>query len=221
MTERFVYGQENGGNIILNRQIQNILQVHMVDEKCFLKIQDCKEGIVKYPEYVETATYFEKKEEIMRRIEEKKGFVPMKSMKITREMSFKIKKSIELEKLTNLAYEIQGRFGIECFQISIDRETNTAHMLFNWILENGEPFVLNQSLFKRLVVMVLDFLKLPRPKEAKNWERWFLAESYNKDNNVFNEQINLLSNSNINGLNYTVVLDALSYAQKVCEGVVK
>ena len=46
----------------------------MVDEKCFLKIQDCKEGIVKYPEYVETATYFEKKEEIMRRIEEKKGF---------------------------------------------------------------------------------------------------------------------------------------------------
>lgn len=187
----------------------------------FLKIQDCKEGIVKYPEYVETATYFEKKEEIMRRIEEKKGFVPMKSMKITREMSFKIKKSIELEKLTNLAYEIQGRFGIECFQISIDRETNTAHMLFNWILENGEPFVLNQSLFKRLVVMVLDFLKLPRPKEAKNWERWFLAESYNKDNNVFNEQINLLSNSNINGLNYTVVLDALSYAQKVCEGVVK
>lgn len=193
----------------------------MVDEKCFLKIQDCKEGIVKYPEYVETATYFEKKEEIMRRIEEKKGFVPMKSMKITREMSFKIKKSIELEKLTNLAYEILGRFGIECFQISIDRETNTAHMLFNWILENGEPFVLNQSLFKRLVVMVLDFLKLPRPKEAKNWERWFLAESYNKDNNVFNEQINLLSNSNINGLNYTVVLDALSYAQKVCEGVVK
>ena len=193
----------------------------MVDKKCFLKIQDCKEGIVKYPEYVETATYFEKKEEIMRRIEEKKGFVPMKSMKITREMSFKIKKSIELEKLTNLAYEIQGRFGIECFQISIDRETNTAHMLFNWILENGEPFVLNQSLFKRLVVMVLDFLKLPRPKEAKNWERWFLAESYNKDNNVFNEQINLLSNSNINGLNYTVVLDALSYAQKVCEGVVK
>lgn len=193
----------------------------MVDEKCFLKIQDCKEGIVKYPEYVETATYFEKKEEIMRRIEEKKGFVPMKSMKITREMSFKIKKSIELEKLTNLAYEIQGRFGIECFQISIDRETNTAHMLFNWILENGEPFVLNQSLFKRLVVMVLDFLKLPRPKEAKNWERWFLAESYNKDNNVFKEQINLLSNSNINGLNYTVVLDALSYAQKVCEGVVK
>lgn len=193
----------------------------MVDEKCFLKIEDYKEGIVKYPEYVETATYFEKKEEIMRRIEEKKGFVPMKSMKITREMSFKIKKSIELEKLTNLAYEIQGRFGIECFQISIDRETNTAHMLFNWILENGEPFVLNQSLFKRLVVMILDFLKLPRPKEAKNWERWFLAESYNKDNNVFNEQINLLSNSNINGLNYTVVLDALSYAQKVCEGVVK
>ena len=62
----------------------------MVDEKCFLKIQDCKEGIVKYPEYVETATYFEKKEEIMRRIEEKKGFFPMKSMKITREMSFKI-----------------------------------------------------------------------------------------------------------------------------------
>ncbi|PJI21429.1 hypothetical protein [Prevotella intermedia] len=193
----------------------------MVDEKCFLEIEDCKEGIVKYPEYVETATYSEKKEEIMRRIEEKKGFVPMKSMKITREMSFKIKKSIELEKLTNLAYEIQGRFGIECFQISIDRETNTAHMLFNWILENGEPFVLNQSLFKRLVVMVLDFLKLPRPMEAKNWERWFLAESYNKDNNVFNEQINLLSNSNINGLNYTVVLDALSYAQKVCEGVVK
>ena len=193
----------------------------MVDEKCFLKIEDCKEGIVKYPEYVETATYSEKKEEIMRRIEKKKGFVPMKSMKITREMSFKIKKSIELEKLTNLAYEIQGRFGIECFQISIDRKTNTAHMLFNWILENGEPFVLNQSLFKRLVVMVLDFLKLPRPKEAKNWERWFLAESYNKDNNVFNEQINLLSNSNINGLNYTVVLDALSYAQKVCEGVVK
>ena len=39
----------------------------MVDEKCFLKIQDCKEGIVKYSEYVETATYSEKKEEIGRK----------------------------------------------------------------------------------------------------------------------------------------------------------
>ena len=30
-------------------------------KKCFLKIQDCKEGIVKYPEYVETANLFREK----------------------------------------------------------------------------------------------------------------------------------------------------------------
>ena len=64
----------------------------MIDEKCFLKIEDYKEGIVKYPEYVETATYSEKKEEIMRRIEEKKRLYTYEVNENNKENVFQDKK---------------------------------------------------------------------------------------------------------------------------------
>lgn len=189
--------------------------------KPFLNIETKKKGLQHFTEFEQSATYSEKKREILRLIKDKKDFTPLPSMKVIRQISFKIKKKVTIDKIVELGFIIEERYGIECFQISVDRKTNMAYMLFNWILPNGEPFVLNSSIFRRFTVLVLDFLELPRPKETKNWERWFLAEKHRKDENIFEKQIDILVNSKINGLNYTLVIDALLYADKVCQGIVK
>ena len=129
------------------------------------------------PEFFQIATYEQCREELLSLIYQKKRIKPFASMKLIREIRFFIKQSTTLWKLRCLAGKIERMFGISCFQISIDRENNTAHMLCSWIKkETGECIVLNRTEQKRLSVLVLDFLDLPRPRCADMWLRYFLNE---------------------------------------------
>ena len=137
------------------------------------------------PEFYQVVTYSQKREELLSLIYEKKNFKPFASMKLIREINFLIKKTITLWKLQCLVERIEKLFGISCFQISIDRENNTAHMLCSWIdKETGECIVLNRTEQKRLSVLVLHFLDLPRPRGAYMWLTYFLLNKYNNDPSI-------------------------------------
>ena len=143
-------------------------------------------------------------------------------MKLIREIRFFIKQSTTLWKLRCLAGKIERMFGISCFQISIDRENNTAHMLCSWIKkETGECIVLNRTEQKRLSVLVLDFLDLPRPRCADMWLRYFLLNKYDNDSSVFSRQIGYLERAQYNSLSYSVLRDSLKYVEMVCKGLLK
>ena len=94
-------------------------------------------------------------------------------------------------------------------------------MLFNWIQEDGSPFILNNTSQKKLTVLIIDFLNLPRPKDVNLFTRDFLLESWAKDENIFKKQLDILANINHDGINYAVMKDALMYAEQVCKGLVK
>lgn len=174
------------------------------------------------PEFFQIATYEQCREELLSLIYQKKRIKPFASMKLIREIRFFIKQSTTLWKLRCLAGKIERIFGISCFQISIDRENNTAHMLCSWIKkETGECIVLNRTEQKRLSVLVLDFLDLPRPRCADMWLRYFLLNKYDNDSSVFSRQIGYLERAQYNSLSYSVLRDSLKYVEMVCKGLLK
>ncbi len=187
-----------------------------------LNIETGTANLVRTQEFYQTATFEKKKDELLTVIFEKKKFKPFASMKIIRGISFFIKRSISLWQLQGLAKKIERKFGPSCFQISIDRQTNTAHMLCSWIDgETGDCIVLNRTEQKKLSVLVLDYLDLPRPRQADMWLRYFLLNKYDNNPSVFSEQISFLERSEYDSLSYPVLRDSLKYVEMVCEGLLK
>ncbi len=187
-----------------------------------LKIKTGVTDLPLTPESYQTCTFLQKKEELLSLIFQKKKIKPFASMKLIRNISFLIKQSTSLWKLQCLADRIESLFGISCFQISIDRETNTAHLLCSWIdKDTGECFVLNRTDQKRLSVLILDYLDLPRPRCADMWLRYFLLNKFDIDPSVFARQIEHLERSEYGSLSYPVLRDSLKYVEMVCRGLLK
>lgn len=174
------------------------------------------------PEFYQTCTFLQKKEELLSLIYQKKQFKPFASMKLVRSISFLIKQSTTLWKLQCLTDKMETLFGISCFQIAIDREANTAHLLCSWIdKDTGDCIVLNRTEQKRLSVLILDYLDLPRPRCADMWLRYFLLNKYDIDPSVFAKQIEHLERSEYESLSYPVLRDSLKYVEMVCKGLLK
>ena len=173
-------------------------------------------------EFYQVTSFEQKKEELLALIFQKKKIKPFASMKLIRSISFFIKRSITLWQLQSLANRIEIMFGLSCFQISIDRANNTAHLLCGWIdKETGDCIVLNRTEQKRLSVLILDFLDLPRPRCANMWLRYFLLNKYDNDASIFSKQIEYLERSEFENLSYPVLRDSLKYVEMVCKGLVK
>lgn len=173
-------------------------------------------------EFYQVTSFEQKKEELLALIFQKKKIKPFASMKLIRSISFFIKRSITLWQLQSLANRIEIMFGPSCFQISIDRANNTAHLLCGWIdKETGDCIVLNRTVQKRLSVLILDFLDLPRPRCADMWLRYFLLNKYDNDASIFSKQIEYLERSEFENLSYPVLRDSLKYVEMVCKGLVK
>ena len=95
-------------------------------------------------------------------------------------------------------------------------------MLCGWIdKETGECIVLNRTEQKRLSVLILDYLALPRPRCADMWLRYFLLNKFDNDNSVFSRQIEFLERSEYESLSYPVLRDSLKYVEMVCKGLLK
>ena len=187
-----------------------------------LTIETGNADLVRTPEYYQSATFEQKREELVELIFQKKKFKPFASMKLVRDVSFFIKRSISLWQLQCLAGKIESIFGPSCFQMSIDRESNTVHMLCGWIdKETGDCIVLNRTEQKRLSVLVLDYLDLPRPRCADMWLRYFLLNKFDNDSSVFSRQIECLERAEYENLSYHVLKDSLKYVEMVCKGLLK
>jgi len=168
-----------------------------------LSIETGVTDLVRTPEYYQTATFVQKKEELLALIYQKKKLKPFASMKLIRSISFFIKRSISLWQLQGLS-------------------NNTVHMLCGWIdKETGECIVLNRTEQKRLSVLILDYLDLPRPRCADMWLRYFLLNKFDNDNSVFSRQIEFLERSEYESLSYPVLRDSLKYVEMVCKGLLK
>lgn len=186
-----------------------------------IKIQHRKEDLLRFSEYWEKGSYQNTFQEIKAMMTEKNGYPPLANTKFIREGSFRIKASTSIDDLKKLAKDIRNKFGIDCFQISIDRKASMAFMLFNWVKPDGTTVAMNHITQIKFGVFILQELNLPRPSCTNMWLRYFLTYAYEKDQKVFKKQLNALYNGDTEALDLVLIRDILLYAEGMCEGQYK
>lgn len=176
------------------------------------------------PEFWMSETFEHRSKGVLDHIESKTGFPPSKNMRPFHEIEFCINNTITLSDIIDLGIQLKQQYSIECFQCSINRESNTAHMLFDRYDKEHNSIVYivrNRSQIKAMSVMIYRTLNLPRPKDSEMFLRFFLMSEYTNNPNVFNDIHKLIKRANLNKHAYNVLSDVLAYIQLKCKGLTK
>lgn len=191
----------------------------------FITFSARRTGLDKLDEYWQSCDFDTIRASVARDIVKARGYEPNSNNRLFREGAFLIKGSTMIEDIVALVGPIKERFGIECFQIAIDRTNNEAHMLFCCLDKkhrNGHSVAMNNTDHTKLSVYLLRKLHLPRPSCADYWQRYFLLDAYTEDKNVFAREVDrIMHDDNIPARSFDVIQDALNYAENVCKGLVK
>lgn len=164
--------------------------------------------------------YQQRLDDIMDNIVKITGFAPSKNMQPIREGVFHIQDSTTLDDLKELSRRIKEIYLIECFQIAIDRDNNTAHLLFDFnVRETAKSVVLNRSEQIVLSVMILRFLDLPRPECAEEWLGYFLKGRYADDEDVFDNWLNNIKHKKLNKNDFNIAKEMSAFVKQICRGM--
>ena len=165
----------------------------------------------------------ESEEEIME--SEKKSpyiLLPSKNIRLIREISFPVGDEVTIDDLRAILPKIKSKFTIDCFQVAIDHEAKTAHMIFDWYdRHRGECVYLYPNRRVRLSVFLVRELDLPRPEGYEFWLRHFLQEDFKEDGSIFKSVSEELKHARLSRKGYSVVRNAIQYAELVCKRIVK
>lgn len=159
---------------------------------------------------------------IMDNIVSTTGFSPSKNMEPIREGVFQVSASTTVDDLRGLSVHIAKMYGIDCFQIAIDRSTGTAHLLFDFnIRGHAKSVVINRSQQIALSVLILRYLDLPRPAGAELWLGYFLKDKFNDDPEAFSSLLRKMKHARLGKKSYALARDMILYVQQMCKGQVK
>ena len=147
------------------------------------------------------------------------GTVPHANMKFVREVTFEIKKSTTINDLRALAVCIKEECVIECFQISINRQKNVAHMLFDWYdYDNRQCFYLYESYQMAMSAMIIRKLHLSFPKDlSSKWLRYFLTRKYKDNNKIYKQLLEELKHKNLTKEAFRLLRQMTEYIEDVCK----
>lgn len=190
-------------------------------KESIFKVEKREDDLERTSEYWQSSSFVDMQSALVRNLFIKKQYLPHRNMKVFRELSFLIKASVTLSSIQKLCKVIEERYKIQCFQIAINREESAAHLLFLWVNDEYDSVVLTEYDWKNLTVLVIRTLNLPRPASTKPLIKSFLKDAYEENNEVFRNQLELIYNNKIPGLNYSVLRDALDYAECMCKGELK
>ena len=172
-----------------------------------IKFAPCEHDLEKKAEYWQSDTF------------EKRNHAVLESIK---EGVFQVADKTTIDELVGLSKKLKDWFKLDCFQASIDRETNTAHMLFDFNeYDTGKSVHLNQSQQIVIGVTILRYLDLPRPKGAELWRRYFLAGQYADDPESFKKVLQKLKYKGFCKQDYTLLCDSIYHSIYMCQGLVK
>ena len=191
-------------------------------ENDILKIEVAKQDLKETPEYWASESYETMIGKLQKLVEAKTGYPPFRNTKVIREVSFKITSRTTLEQIRVLLNDIENDYNISCFQIAIDRGSNTAHLLFTWIhTRTALPVRFNnKTKVKLLSAYFVRRLHLEYPKDMTEWGRYFIMDAYIEDKSVFRKALASLSKKE-DSIDKTILVDSLLYAQYMSEGKVK
>ena len=188
----------------------------------FIKFSNRKKDLDTFSESWKAENYRRRLRKIQSAIKKETGVLPSVNMRPIREGVFHILPETTLDDVVALRERIRRHFIIDCFQVSIDRDTQTAHLLFDF----NDPKTLQSVYINRptqikLSVLIIRTLNLPRPEGSELWLRAFLSSEYNDDSEVFNRTLKKLKHLPLGQRSFRVISDALVYVHNVCKGILK
>lgn len=163
-------------------------------------------------------------EEEIADLEKKSPFalLPSKNIRMIREITFPVTDEVTVEDLKEIVPKIKSKFTIDCFQVAIDHESKTAHMVFDWYdRRHGECVYLYPNKRIRFSVFLVRELDLPRPEGYELWLRHFLVEDFKEDNQIYKSVSEELKHVRLSRKTYNVVRNSVQYAELVCKRLVK
>ena len=147
------------------------------------------------------------------------GFPPSPNMKYIREGVFDIKSSTTMEELRFLATQIKGLCVIDCFQISIDRENNKCHMLFDWYDRNHtKSYHLYKAKQISLSVLILRVLDISMSLLSDVWVVHYMTQIYMENPDIAEKCQDAVNHSKYRKLTHQFLSLALLHARnKSCK----
>lgn len=102
------------------------------------------------------------------------GHAPSKNMWTIRELTLNITPKVTVDRIVKVTEKIRSIFIIDCFQVSIDRKMQQAHLLFDFLnRETGSSVEIHQSNLFVLGAFFIKHLDLPvRDDEMVNWSHF-------------------------------------------------
>ena len=187
-----------------------------------IKFAPCEHDLEKKAEYWQSDTFEKRNHAVLESIKRVTGYYPTKNRQPIRVGVFQVADKTTIDELVGLSKKLKDWFKLDCFQASIDRETNTAHMLFDFNeYDTGRSVHLNQSQQIVIGVTILRYLDLPRPKGAELWRRYFLAGQYADDPESFKKVLQKLKYKGFCKQDYTLLCDSVLHSMYMCQGLVK
>lgn len=194
----------------------------MTEIETFLTIQTAHKDLPDTLESWKESTYEERRQSVIKYSKENRGYPPAFNMNYLKRMTFEIERKVELHHLFGLIPKIQEKFGIECFQISIDRKNNLVHMLFDWYdRENNTCRYIYKAKIYNLTVMIIQSLDLPYPFVSGRWLYYFLKEEFDNNPDVFDKLDEWVKHQNPSAKTYSVLKNLIEYGKERCQEIIK
>lgn len=173
-------------------------------------------------EYWQSCTYSSREKSIIDYIKEHTGGYPSRLMMYIREMVFDIDENTTIYTLQQLAIQIRKKFKIDCFQISIDRDKNQAHMLFDWYDRDQQSIIfIYPTLQHQLSAMIFQNLNLALKTPNQQWLRYLLKYEFERDPQIYDNLLEWIKHQSPSQKQYKVMKTSLDYIKCICQGLVK
>ena len=162
--------------------------------KDFVNFTKAIGDINKYDEHLFMDSYHHRLECIMSDIIGLTGSYPSCNMQPIREATFPINPDTTIDDLVRLSDTIKEKFGIDCFQISIDRQECVAHLLFDFIRHSdGVCINLTSTHKKFLCARIIHSLDLKSYKYDEEIVGYILKMLYSEDASFLEDLLSRLS----------------------------
>ena len=183
----------------------------------FLTINKSEKDLDANMEHWCSMSYAARISEIKEEVYNQKGYYPSRNMSPIREMVFPVTELTTLEELVHLKEKLSALFGICCFQISINRSNQMAHLLFDFYNRSlVKNVILNRSELIMMSVFIIRILNLPLPPSIKEWRGYMLKCRYIENANVFNDWLHKARNSGMGSSDIAIAEEMLDFVNHKC-----
>lgn len=166
-------------------------------------------------------TYEEERRKITDAIFHRTQRVPAHNIIYAKELVIPIKKTSTMQQLMDIADYIRRYADYDTFQITIDHEAEQAHLLMdNYDYTSGRCIRSNYAKIRYVQAYAIQKLGLT-VQFCEGDRRYYLVNVFRRDKERFDEAKKMVTSKDFPPKVKNLIMDCITYARGMCEGVCK